>query len=1212
MPTLPSRFQLKHELGRGGMGTVYRAYDRVAGHDVALKVLRGMPVEGRLHLKSEFRALANVVHPNFVNLYELVIEEDSCFYTMELVHGADFSGYVAAQRERDANGTWLVRVRDAARQLALALNALHESGKLHRDVKPSNVLVTDAGRVVLLDFGLAVSTVDSEAEELVGTPVYMSPEQLWGRPLSPASDWYSFAVTLHEAVSGQIVTRADLLSIQASRTQPNAAADAVDPELESLILGLLDPEPERRPSSSRILECLGEISRDAGRVSLPPSSTPRLIGREDALLELRRVLDDPAGPVVLRVPGQSGVGKSSLLRVFLDDVDRNPDVVVLRSRCHPQETVVFNAVDGFVDDLGREVRERLPPQDRSLSPAQHAALSQVFPVLARALDSDWDASTPASDNDRRLLAFDALREILNRLAQRCRLVAWLDDAQWGDRDSGILLRHLLTANGAPCPIRLVMSYRAEDEGHSPCLRALREDNEFWQRTQQLPLAALDAQQSGALMEALLGADWQGDQRVREQLLRASAGSPFLLNESARYLAAHDATQPSAVSLDDILRVRTNNLPADSRTLLEVLAVAGAPIEQWTALAAAALDRDRRGLLADLERLCIVRTTDVHTRRVEFYHDKLREEVLRQLGDEVRNSRHGALGRALLSGSSPNPLSAFEHFEAAGDVEAMRRYVLTAANHALKLLAFERAARLYQRAIQLRPGEVELHELYRRLGTSFAGAGHGSDAARAYSEAAEHLKQSDGVSAEQIVNLHRLAAEQFIQVGQYQDGLLILRRVLTEFGVQFPASRGEALKRATGLRLLSLVQGYRARASSSPGSELELRRFDALWSVTTRLSMVDYALCSYAAARCAREAVRLNEPSRLSRALSMEASFSSLIPYAVFQRRALALLEQAERHARHETASPHDAIFTESARAVISFYRGEFRSTWQRSDAALARLRAELPGRQWEDAPAQLWSLLGLAMNGELKELIRRVLEARADAARRNDRYVEQGISLGVPTVAWLARGDIDEARRRADVALSWAPQSYTAQHYQHYVSHVDYDLYSGDSLSPWRRTADTWETHRRENFLMLTFIRDDLLRARGRAALSAAIELRRARGKRLPSGETMAQLLTTTSRAARALTQHRTSFSTGVGLLLEAGLSMFQGEQPKAERQLEQALAVFDRGDLRVFREVTRFGLGRVRGLCAARVRDAAEAWLREQGVVDPLQFARTLAPGVV
>jgi len=230
------RFEARRRLGAGAFGVVYEAYDRQRQTLVAL-TLKSPQSNTLYFFKREFRALADLNHRNLVTLYELVAESPQWFFTMELLHGRHFTDYVrdvspalppasdgdsspqslvatVAPREMDARAhDGLVnpvgevaslsapidyeRLRAALVQLADGLMALHDAGKLHRDIKPHNVIVTIEGRVVLLDLGLVAEVDQSETHRrtrVAGTPAYMAPEQAAGKRVSPASDWYSIGV----------------------------------------------------------------------------------------------------------------------------------------------------------------------------------------------------------------------------------------------------------------------------------------------------------------------------------------------------------------------------------------------------------------------------------------------------------------------------------------------------------------------------------------------------------------------------------------------------------------------------------------------------------------------------------------------------------------------------------------------------------------------------------------------------------------------------------------------------------------------------------------------------------------------------------------------------------------------------------------------------------------------------------------------------------
>jgi hypothetical protein len=328
------RFDVTREIGRGGMGVVYEAVDRETGVPVALKSLRFVAPELILHLKNEFRALQDLYHPNLVTLGELVEDRGEWFFSMELIDGAALGDHIAAapDPEREA------RLRSAIGQLAKGLNALHEFGKVHRDVKPSNVMVDRDGRVVILDFGLVTDLHADSGGDAIGSVAYMAPEQAAGGRVSPASDWYAFGVVLYELLAGELPfcgTPREIIEAKQGRRPAPLKGDA-PVDLAALVDALLAFDPGERPGGGEVLLRLGV--EDSNLLKVPEAAGSRgrgpFIGRHRELAALVAAFDETgrSRTVSVLVHGPSGVGKSALLDRFLDAL---PDTAtVLRGRCY--------------------------------------------------------------------------------------------------------------------------------------------------------------------------------------------------------------------------------------------------------------------------------------------------------------------------------------------------------------------------------------------------------------------------------------------------------------------------------------------------------------------------------------------------------------------------------------------------------------------------------------------------------------------------------------------------------------------------------------------------------------------------------------------------------------------------------------------------------------------------------------------------------------
>jgi len=289
------RFVIRERLGAGGMGVVYSAYDPELDRNVALKLVRpGAHEDGPARLLAEARAMARLSHPGVVPIYDVTSDGAEVVLAMELVDGEDARRWLA--RLRPSWKTAIAVLLPAGRGLAAA----HAAGIVHRDVKPSNVLIGRDGRARITDFGLArASSVEDATDQphqvaesrptvpppvtrtgqLVGTPAYMAPEQRRGRSATARSDQFSFSVLLYEAVYGErpFATSDGEAALAASRPvdatawrlRSAPAGSAVPAWLRRILLRGLAFEPaERWPSLAVMLHCIEDTPRRRRRVGL--------------------------------------------------------------------------------------------------------------------------------------------------------------------------------------------------------------------------------------------------------------------------------------------------------------------------------------------------------------------------------------------------------------------------------------------------------------------------------------------------------------------------------------------------------------------------------------------------------------------------------------------------------------------------------------------------------------------------------------------------------------------------------------------------------------------------------------------------------------------------------------------------------------------------------------------------------------------------------
>src|SRR5271167_2353991 len=293
-------YEIHSPLGAGGMGEVYRATDTKLGRDVALKVLPAEMAhdpERLARFRREAKALAQLDHPNIVTIHSVEESDGVHFLTMQLVEGQPLDRLICA------GGLPLEQIVEIASALGDALAAAHEKGIVHRDLKPANVMVSNEGRVKVLDFGLAkdvrgsnlgdatmTSASRTEVGVVMGTPAYMSPEQTSGRPLDHRTDIFSLGVLLHEMATGRRpfegTSSAELVS-SILRDTPPSVTD-VRPDLPSdlarIIRRCLEKDPRHRVQTARDVsnEFRDLVRQSPHKVSATRTSTSHAVAVSDS------------------------------------------------------------------------------------------------------------------------------------------------------------------------------------------------------------------------------------------------------------------------------------------------------------------------------------------------------------------------------------------------------------------------------------------------------------------------------------------------------------------------------------------------------------------------------------------------------------------------------------------------------------------------------------------------------------------------------------------------------------------------------------------------------------------------------------------------------------------------------------------------------------------------------------------------------------------
>ncbi|PZR15975.1 MAG: hypothetical protein DI536_06640 [Archangium gephyra] len=1153
-----ARYEIVRELGAGGMGVVYEAIDRERdGRRVALKVLRRQDPDSLSRLKREFRALAGVRHPNLAALYELSVDGDVWFFSLELIDGVDFMSWVRPQQQssRDAPTAELgVTVRSAGasdqfdasrlepafRQLVAGVSFLHSQGRLHRDLKPSNVLVTKDGRVVILDFGLVLElegAPETDDGSIVGTAAYMAPEQAGSGVVGAPADWYAVGVMLFQALTGRVPfdgTGVQVLLDKQRRPAPSPRdfVPAIVAELDALCVGLLRREPAERFGAA-------ELARQFGGGAVRPRLEAGFVGRDAELGVLRDALAKSrnGAPVVLTLTGVSGVGKSALVRRFISEVDG----VVLQGRCYERESVPYKALDSVIDALVRHLTSLSSEKVDALLPRDAAALVRMFPVLGKVRafrESPLRDVKEATELRRR--AIHALRELLGRIGDRAPLVVVIDDAQWGDADSAQVLQELVHAEGAP-PVLAVLVFTREfptpdEEGIA------------------LHLRELDTEAARSLAAQLGGAN------RAEALARDSRGNPFLLHQLAEV--------GGDIALEDVMRSRLDMLEGAQRRLLEAVALAASPLSERVAQAVSGLRASDFDVVTVLKSARLLRGTQDD--RIEPWHHRTREAVVNAIDVGRAQDLHVRLADALKAAGELDAVA--WHLGAAGLVERAADETLDAARRASRQLAFERAGVLFERALELMPrDDTRRRDVQLELAQTWAQAGRGADSARTYALAMD--EQGDALAPDRTLELRRLRAEQLLRSGHIDAGLAAVREVLDQLGMTLAKTPTRAVMALLFRRFHIWFRGlsFVETPASRIAPEL-LQRIDACWAVSMGLAMVDTIRGAGFQSRQLLLALEAGEPYRVARALSAEAAF--VATGGVRSERRAADLIGESRALADRIGDAQLSGLIDFCDGLTRFLVGRWREAARLTSDAEKRFADVGAAVSWEAANSRLFAVWAQFYLGDVAGLSVRIPALLRDAEQRGDRYAVTGLRLGLANVVALAADDVAGARASMKTALSgWSSHAFHFQHYWAVVSETMADLYEAPSAATLARIETCWRSLSSSQLLRIQNVRVEARSLMARVLLALG-----------RNDEAL--------RHARMLEREGADWASAQALLIE-------GLATNSPERLRAAASAFDRCEMTLFATITRLRLGE----------EGARAWLHSQGIRSPERFAQILAP---
>ncbi len=786
------RYTLEKRLGAGAMGEVWLASDTLLDRPVAIKYLKAHD-DPRIKdmFLDEARMLARLNHPNITQIYDAVFDDihNRFHIVMEFVEGQPLDDILD-----NWNGPLpLDIVLDVTIGVVEALADAHTKGIVHRDIKPSNVMLQKDG-VQLTDFGIAglASLLAEGSDYIVGTPAYISPEQIEGLPTDGRADLYSLGIMLYEMTSGgdrPFSYKSQTKLFMAHLEEPPPDLRHYSPDipfaLERAIMKLLAKQPEDRYATAddllkdlRSIQARQQFSQP--HLQLLAADTYPLVGRDTELEQLEALWEEvqrKAKPHLLILQGEMGSGKTRLITDFLGQVLVDQGLVALAGRC--DEAGVPYAP--FAEILGTG----LQGNQLNISPSQTQIddLLKQMPSLARILNvSDTQVETAATETptkpqpasgglwqkltervpeqNNRLSdsQWQFSKTVLDLLGEAGPIALFFEDATYIDEPSVGLLRFLVRQG--QLPLLCIAACRTE-----PKATAWANGFTGWEKT-VLELGPLSAEHTKGHLDDLL--EGTVSDEVATLIYERSQGNPLQIDDLTRQLVERDEIQKDdqgvwhrsqkeqladaflPQSVLGAFQRRIKQLDDQSRDALALAAMLepGPEFEmiQWGVLLQQELpdvsvqDALEHGLKKRLIRL-------VRNQRYTFHPPDVSRVLIATFTGTRRKRLHQDIA-AMLEKIDSDPMLVAHHYEQAGEIDKAADFLEQAAERAQETAAASAALTYYNRAVTL----VESPSALEAMGELYREQGEHDQAIDAYNQTLAMVRKSGNKAQEaQILN-----------------------------------------------------------------------------------------------------------------------------------------------------------------------------------------------------------------------------------------------------------------------------------------------------------------------------------------------------------------------------------------------------------------------------------------------------------------------------